>query len=153
MKRIGLFPGTFDPFTKGHQTVVEKAIGLFDEIVIGIGVNSGKLPYFELVKRVAHIQSLYKNQPAINVKTFEKLTVNFASELGATHIIRGLRDSKDFEYEKAIAHMNWELNSEIDTLFFLTDQKYTAINSTIVREIHKNNGAIDKFVSSHEILL
>jgi pantetheine-phosphate adenylyltransferase len=152
MKRIGLFPGTFDPFTKGHETVIKKAIRLFDEIVIGIGINSGKQPYFELEKRVAHVKSLYLNHPNIRVETFQILTVDFAKEIGAEYIIRGLRDSKDFDYEKPIAHMNYEISDGVETVFFLTEQKYAAINSTIVREIHRNHAEIGKFVSSPELL-
>jgi pantetheine-phosphate adenylyltransferase len=152
MKRIGLFPGTFDPFTKGHETVIKKAIRLFDEIIIGIGINSSKHPYFDLEKRVSHVKSLYEAHPNISVVTFEMLTVDFAKEVGAEYIIRGLRDSKDFDYEKPIAHMNYEISDGVETVFFLTEQQYAAINSNIVREIHRNNGAIDKFVSSSELL-
>lgn len=152
MKRIALFPGSFDPYTKGHEAVVRKAIKLFDEIVIGIGINTSKKSYFELENRIAHVSSLYENQDNITVKTYQKLTVDFAQEIGAEFILRGLRDSKDFDYEKPIAHMNFEISSGIETVFFLTEQKYAAINSNIVREIHKNKAPIDKFVTNSEFL-
>ena len=152
MKRIGLFPGSFDPFTKGHEAVIKKALKLFDEIVIGIGINSSKKSYFELEKRIRHVKSLFANEKNVSVLTYEKLTVDFAKEVGAQYIIRGLRDSKDLDYEKPIAHMNFEISDGIETVFFLTEQKYAAINSTIVREIHRNKGAIDKFVSSAKLL-
>jgi pantetheine-phosphate adenylyltransferase len=152
MKRIALFPGSFDPYTKGHEAVVRKAIKLFDEIVIGIGINTSKKSYFELEDRIAHVSSLYKDQPNISVKTYQKLTVDFAEEIGAKYILRGLRDSKDFDYEKPIAHMNFEISSGIETVFFLTEQKYAAINSNIVREIHKNKASIDKFVTNSQLL-
>lgn len=152
MKKIGLFPGSFDPFTKGHEVVVRKSLSLFDEVVIGVGVNSSKKYMFDLEKRMAHINSLFENDDNVRVAEFQTLTVNFCKEIGANHIIRGLRDSKDFQYEKSIAHMNFDI-SEIETVFFLTDQRYAAINSTIIREIHKNGGAIDKFVTNPHLLV
>lgn len=152
MKKIGLFPGSFDPFTKGHEVVVRKSLDLFDEVIIGVGVNSSKKYMFDLDKRMAHINSLFINEPNVRVAQFQTLTVNFCKEIGASHIIRGLRDSKDFQYEKSIAHMNFDI-SGIDTVFFLTEQKYSAINSTIIREIQKNGGPIDSFVTNPNLLV
>ncbi|MCH2230553.1 MAG: pantetheine-phosphate adenylyltransferase [Crocinitomicaceae bacterium] len=147
MKKVGLFPGSFDPFTKGHEIVVKKSLHIFDEVIIGVGVNSSKKYMFELHKRIAHINSLFVTEPNVNVAEFQTLTVNFCKEIGASHIIRGLRDSKDFQYEKSIAHMNFDI-SGIDTVFFLTEQRYSAINSSIIREINKNGGPIDSFVTN-----
>ncbi len=152
MKRIALFPGSFDPFTKGHEAVIRKAIKLFDEIVVGIGINTSKKSYFDLENRIAQVKSLVEQYDNVRVETYQKLTVEFADDIGAEYIIRGLRDSKDFDYEKPIAHMNFEISSGVETVFFLTEQKYAAINSNIVREIHKNKGAIDKFVTNSELL-
>ncbi len=152
MKKIGLFPGSFDPFTKGHEAVVNNALNLFDEIIIAIGVNSSKNYLFELEKRKNHIRSLFENESRLRIETYSSLTVDFCKEIGATHIVRGLRDSKDFEYERSIAHMNTTL-SGIETVFLLTNQEYAAINATIVREIFKNNGDISLFVTNANLLV
>jgi pantetheine-phosphate adenylyltransferase len=152
MKKIGLFPGSFDPFTKGHEVVVRQALDLFDEVIIGIGVNSSKSYCFELDLRMKHIESLFANHQNVRVLSYQKLTVEFAKEIGANHIVRGLRDSKDFEYERSIAHMN-EMLSGIVTVFFLTDQAYSAVNATIVREIYRNKGDISSFVTNADLLV
>lgn len=151
MKNIAVFPGSFDPFTKGHEDIVNKAVELFDEVVIAIGVNSSKKYYFNLDKRVKHIESLFQNKK-IKVLTYQKLTVDLCKDINAKFIVRGLRDNKDFEYEKSIAHMNTEI-SNIQTIFLLTAQKYGAINSSIVREIFKNKGNIDSFVTNPNLLV
>jgi pantetheine-phosphate adenylyltransferase len=150
--KIGLFPGSFDPFTKGHEVIVRKSLTLFDEVVIGIGVNSQKTYMYDLDKRIEHINSLFTAEENIRVEDFQSLTVDFCKVIGANHIIRGLRDSKDFQYEKPIAHMNKDI-SGIETVFFLTDQKYSAINSSIVREIDKNGGSINAFVTNPHFLV
>jgi cytidyltransferase-like protein len=98
MQKIGLFPGSFDPFTKGHEAVVRKALGLFDELIIAIGLNSSKSSHFDLEKRKAHIESLF-NGEKLRIVTYQQLTVDLCREIGATHIVRGLRDSKDFGYD------------------------------------------------------
>ncbi len=151
MKR-GVFPGSFDPFTKGHEVVVRKSLELFDEVIIGVGVNSKKTYLFDLEKRMEHIRSLFKEEPKVSVQQFQKLTVNFCKDIDANFIIRGLRDSKDFQYEKSIAHMNKEI-SGIETVFFLTEQKYGAINSSIIREIYLNGGPINAFVTNPDLLV
>ncbi len=151
MKR-GLFPGSFDPFTKGHEAVVRKALTLFDEVVIGVGINSSKSSYFDLDKRLKHIESLFVNDSGLTVQTFQKLTVEFCKDVDADFIIRGLRDSKDFEYERAISHMNKTI-SGVETVFFVTDSEYSAISSTIIREIVKNNGSMEQFVTNSHLLV
>lgn len=152
MKKVGLFPGSFDPFTKGHEAIIMKSLSLFDQIIIGVGINSTKKYMFDTNKRVKHIESLIKNQENIRVEQFEMLTVDYCKEVGANFIIRGLRNSKDFEYERSIAQMNYDL-SGIDTIFLLTEQKYSAISSSIVREIHANNGPMESFVTNPDLLV
>jgi pantetheine-phosphate adenylyltransferase len=125
---------------------------LFDEVIIAIGVNTKKTYLFDLDKRIQHIESLFLNGSNVRVVSYQKLTVEFCKEIGANFIIRGLRDSKDFEYEKSIAHMNLEI-SNIETVFLLTAQKYGAINASIVREIYKNNASIDVFVTNSNLLV
>ncbi|MES2800031.1 MAG: pantetheine-phosphate adenylyltransferase [Bacteroidota bacterium] len=152
MKKIGLFPGSFDPFTKGHEAIVNKALPLFDTIVIGIGINSTKNYLFDLEKRKQHILSLFPGNPKIMIQTYEKLTVDFCKDINASFIIRGLRNSMDFEYEKSIANINHDI-SGIETVFFLTDQHLSAISSTIIREIYRNNGDIAPFVTNALLLV
>ena len=152
MKNTAIFPGTFDPFTKGHEAIVKKALSVFDHVVIGIGENTSKQTLFSIEKRMAHILSLYDNNEGVSVKKYTGLTVNFCHENNIKHIIRGLRNTKDFEYESSIAHMNHELK-QIETVFFLTDLPLSDINSSIVREIYKGNGAISQFVTSPELLV
>ncbi len=152
MSKTALFPGSFDPFTKGHEVVVQKALTLFDKIIIGVGTNSSKTSFFSLEKRMQHIKSLFEGNPHVEVQTYHKLTVEFCKDINASFIVRGLRDMKDFEYEKSIAHMNSEI-SGIETVFLLTEQRYGAINSTIVREIAKNNASIDAFVTNAHLLV
>jgi pantetheine-phosphate adenylyltransferase len=151
MKRC-LFPGSFDPFTKGHEAVVHKSLDLFDEVIIGIGINSKKQGLFSIEKKVTHISALFEGLAKIKVLTFQKLTVEFCKEIQASHIVRGLRDGKDFEYERTIAHMNHSI-SGIETVFFLTNQEHSAINSSIIREMYLNGADISPFVTSPDLLV
>lgn len=146
VNKVAVFPGSFDPFTIGHHTLVTKALPLFDRLVIAIGQNSTKTPAWPLEQRLAAIQDLYKNQSSIEVVTFSGLTVDLCRQYKAGFIVRGLRNGTDFDYEKAIAHMNKNLTGNIETIFLLTKPEYEAISSTIVREIHKNGGDIKPFL-------
>ena len=147
----GLFPGSFDPFTKGHEAIVFKALNLFDEIFIGIGINSTKKYLFDTENRIKHIKELFKKYPNVKVGTYQKLTVEYCKEIKASHIIRGLRNSSDFEYEKTIAHMNNAI-SGIETVFFLSDEKHSSINSSIIREMYNNKADISPFVTFPNLL-
>jgi len=152
MKKIAVFPGSFDPFTKGHECIIDKALKLFDEVVIAIGQNTTKNYLFGLDHRKSHIESIFENSDRVKVQEFTGLTVEFCKSINADFIVRGLRDSKDFGYERSIAQMNFEI-SGIESVFFMTVPEYTAINSTIVREIHKSGGSIDLFVTNAEKLV
>lgn len=151
MKRC-LFPGSFDPFTKGHEVIVAQALTLFDEVVIGVGINSKKQGLFATDKKITHIRALFLAHKNVRVESFQKLTVAFCKDIGATHIVRGLRDAKDFEYERSIGHMNHSI-SGIDTVFFLTAQAHSATNSSIIREMYQNGADITPFVTKPELLV
>lgn len=146
MKRA-CFPGSFDPFTKGHEDIVARGLTLFDEVVIAIGINTSKQSYFDLEKRLSHIQSLFQHEKKVQVISFNGLTTDFCATHQCTHILRGLRDTKDFNYEHPIALMNRQL-SNIETVFFVPKPELLAINSSIVREIIKSGGKIDAFVTN-----
>lgn len=152
MKKTAVFPGSFDPFTKGHECIIDKALNLFDEVVIGIGQNTSKNYLFSLESRKQHIESIFEHEDRVKVLVFTGLTVDFCKSINSDFIVRGLRDSKDFGYERSIAQMNYEI-SGIESVFFMTVPEYTAINSTIVREIHKSGGNIDLFVTNAEKLV
>ena len=138
MKRA-LFPGSFDPITNGHEDIILRALPVFDELIIGVGINSEKKCMFSLDKRIKFITDTFKNHKNIKVDSYEGLTTNFCKKINAQYILRGLRNSSDFEFEKAIAHTNRKL-SGIETVFMLTSSKNSFISSSIVREIIKNNG-------------
>lgn len=137
--RKAVFPGSFDPITLGHYDIIERGLSLFDEIVLGIGVNATKKYMFSLEERKRFLEETFKNEPQISIKTYEGLTVDFCKRENAHFILRGLRNPADFEFEKAIAHTNYKL-SEIETIFLLTSSGKSHISSTIVRDIMRNNG-------------
>lgn len=144
-KRIALFPGTFDPFTIGHQSLVSRGLALVDEIIISIGINDKKQTYFSLDKRMESIYNLYKDEPRVKVMSYDSLTVDFAEKVGAEYIMRGIRTVNDFEYEKSIADVNRKL-SGIETFILFTEPEHTHISSSIVRELLRYGKDISQFV-------
>ena len=148
MKRIAVFPGSFDPITKGHESVVRRAAVLFDEIIVAIGQNIDKKYMFELALRKKWVTETFSDLSIVKVADYNGLTVDFCKEKNAQFIIRGLRSSKDFNYEKSVALMNSTLSPDVETVLLLTDPKYSMISSTSVRDIIKNNGKADQFLPS-----
>ena len=146
--KIALFPGSFDPITRGHQDIIERATPLFDKIVIGIGTNTAKKHHFSLEERTGWIKETFKNNTKIEIVNYTGLTVSFCSSINATYILRGLRNTANYNYESAIAQMNRDLNNQIETIFILTSPELSAINSSIVRDIIINEGDVSKFIPS-----
>ncbi len=147
MKKIALFPGSFDPYTKGHHDIVVRALNIFDEIIVGIGYNSAKKNrYFEIDLMVGKIASLYKDEPRISVVVYNELTSTLAKKHQATFLVRGLRNTTDFEYENTISQMNRKLNPDLETVFLITTPQFAAVSSTVIREIHRYGGEIHEYL-------
>ncbi|MCB2377444.1 pantetheine-phosphate adenylyltransferase [Hymenobacter sp. BT635] len=146
MKRIALFPGSFDPFTNGHLDVVRRGTALFDEVIIAIGNNSSKSRYLPVEQMVTMIEDVFREEPRVSVRAYKGLTATYAREVGAKFLLRGLRNTTDFEYENTIAQANRHVNPELETVFLITSPALAAISSTIIREIHRFGGNVDDFV-------
>lgn len=147
MKRIALFPGSFDPFTKGHEDIVLRGLKLFDEIIVAIGFNSSKsVRYFEIDFMVERINTTFKDYPNIKVVTFSELTAEFAKKNGARYLLRGLRNTTDFEYENSIAQVNRYLNEDLESVFLITSPQFASISSSIIREVHRYQGDVSSFL-------
>ncbi len=143
--RKAIFPGSFDPITLGHEDIINRALPLFDEIVIAIGINADKKYMFSLEDRKRFIEETFKNESKISVITYEGLTIDLCQKINANFILRGLRNPADFEFEKAIAHTNRRL-SKIETVFLLTAAKTSYISSSIVRDVIRNHGEYELLV-------
>ncbi len=144
--KTAVFPGSFDPFTIGHESIVKRALPLFDQIIIAIGVNADKTGFFSLEKRIQWIQDLYKKESKIKVDSYQGLTIDYCKKNNSHFILRGLRTSADFEFERAIAQMNREMNPDIETVFLVSEPKHCAINSSIIRDIIRNGGDASLFI-------
>lgn len=146
MDRIAVFPGSFDPITRGHESIIRRAVPLFDHIIIAIGENPEKKSFFSLERRINWIKAVFADEPAVSVQSYHGLTVDFCKKNQAGFLLRGLRTSADFEFERSIGQINKNLNPDIETVFLLTTPEYTALNSSIVRDIIKNGGDPAQFV-------
>lgn len=146
MKRICLFPGTFDPVTLGHTDIINRALPLFDKMIIGIGRNVNKQPMFSEQQRLEWLNEIYKSNDKVEAVVYEGLTVNCCRLVGANFILRGIRYVNDFEYEKAIADMNRSLEDNIETIFLTCLPQYTSVASTLVRDVLKNRGDVSRFL-------
>ena len=143
--KTAIFPGTFDPFTVGHASIVERGLPLFDRIVIGVGVNDNKRTLYTNEERVRNIQEIYANEPRIKVVVYDDLTVDLAKREGAEFILRGIRSVKDFEYERDIAAMNERL-SGVETVLLFTEPQYMSISSSVVRELLRFGKDVTEFL-------
>jgi pantetheine-phosphate adenylyltransferase len=146
-ERIAIYPGTFDPFTNGHLDITERASKIFDKIIVTIAKNTKKAPFFSLEERIDFIADATRHLTNIRINSFEGLLVDFAEKQKAVAIIRGLRAISDFEFEFQMALMNRRLKNEINTVFLMSNEKYTYLNSTIVREVAEFGGNVEKLVT------
>jgi pantetheine-phosphate adenylyltransferase len=146
-KRIALFPGSFDPFTKGHEDIVLRGLQMFDEIIVAIGHNPQKNNrYFPIDKMIGYIEQAFEKYPAIKVITYSELTATYARRQGAQFLLRGLRNTTDFEYENSISQVNRQLYEDLESVFLITTPQLAWISSSIVREVHKYGGDVSQFI-------
>lgn len=145
-KKTAIFPGSFDPFTIGHESVITRAMPLFDEIIVAIGTNTTKNAYFSIEQRMKMIREVFSDTDKIKIESYQGLTVEYCRKKGARYLLRGLRTSSDFEYERAIAQTNKAMYPELESIFLLTLPEHTPINSTIVREIIRLGGDASQFI-------
>ena len=148
MNKIALFPGTFDPFTLGHLDIVNRGLDIFDEVIVALGVNADKKHMFTLEQRKLWINKLFEDKPNVKVMSYEGLTAKFAESLGATFILRGLRTTQDFTYEKQIAYVNEDMSPGIKSVFIMSHQTNATVSSTIVRDLIRFEGNYSKYLPS-----
>ena len=146
MKKVAVFPGSFDPITKGHEEIVRRAAHLFDEIIVAIGRNTTKASLFSEAARCKWVMATFSDLPHVRVEVFDGLTSDFCKNNDARFILRGIRNGADFEYERSIAHMNKALRAELETVILYADPQWISLSSTIIREIIKNKGDVSQFL-------
>jgi pantetheine-phosphate adenylyltransferase len=144
--KIALFPGSFDPITIAHVDILNRSLPLFDKIVIGIGLNSAKQNFLSADQRAEMVKIIFAGNLKVEVQMYEGLTVDFCRKINAKYMVRGIRSASDFEYERAIAQINQTMMPEVETILLLSKPEYSAISSTIVRDILRNNGNVSPFV-------
>jgi pantetheine-phosphate adenylyltransferase len=144
--KIALFPGSFDPYTNGHHDIVVRGLKMFDKIIVAIGYNSQKSRYFQVDKMVGAIEYTYRDTPQVSVVVYNELTAEFAKKHDARFLLRGLRNTTDFEYENTITQVNQHLNPDLETVFLITNPAFAGISSTIIREVHRYNGDVNPFL-------
>ncbi|TKC06315.1 pantetheine-phosphate adenylyltransferase [Pedobacter frigoris] len=149
--KIALFPGSFDPITIAHVDILTRALPLFDKIVVGIGLNSSKQSFLSAEKREEIVKTVFSDYDNVEVQLYEGLTVDFCKKINAQYMVRGVRSVADFEYEKAIAQINQTMMPEAETIIILSKPEYSAISSTIVRDILRNNGDVSQFLPKQAI--
>ncbi len=146
MERIAVFPGSFDPVTLGHVSIVKRAIPLFDKIIIGIGMNSDKNHMFTLEQRIQWLANIFSEDDTVSVESYSGLTIRFCNQKKANYILRGLRTSADFEFERGIGQINRKLADGVETVFFLTEPEYSPISSSIVRDVIRHGGDVSGLI-------
>ena len=145
MEKVAVFPGSFDPFTVGHESIVLRALSLFDKIIIAVGYNANKKSLFSIDQRLDMISKVFENESRVEVISYEGLTVDLCKRINVLYILRGLRTSDDFEFERAVGQVNKALNPGIESVFFLTAPEHSFVNSSVVREIIQHNGDPSQF--------
>jgi pantetheine-phosphate adenylyltransferase len=144
--KIAVFPGSFDPITVGHESIISRAADLFDKLIIAIGYNSDKNGFFTIEQRIEWLETVFAEYDNIVIDSYTGLTVDYCKKVNANYILRGLRTSADFEFERSIGQTNKKLLPEIETIFMLTQPEHTMINSSVVRDVLRHNGNADQFV-------
>jgi len=146
MEKVAIFPGSFDPFTKGHEDIVLRSMTLFDRIIVAIGYNSNKKRYFEIDIMINKIRECFRDYQSIEVDKYTELTATYANKHEPNFLLRGLRNTTDFEYENSIAMINKDLYNGLETVFLITSPKYAFISSSIVREVYSYGGDVSKYI-------
>ncbi len=146
MEKIAVFPGSFDPITRGHESIIRRALPIFDMVIVAIGENSGKKPYFTLNQRLEWLEMIFSDEPTVKISTFTGLTVDFCRKEKADFILRGLRTAADFEFERGIGQMNKMMYPDLETVFLLCEPQYASLSSSIVRDIIRNGGDVKQFL-------